>query len=508
MLKLVLLATLGAWLGFANPVFQFPLAVLAFPLGLAWIGLRATSGKKSFFFGWLAGLLSCIGCFYWMVIPVQFYGGLPWYIALPCPALLGAFLAIYYGLFSLGIYWAGRHIDAVPLCLLAGVTWSAMEMLLGTVCTGFPWMNLASAFAPWPLAIQGASVVGAYGLSGIFVALAVAILLASTYRPALILSIGMAMVVLGFGYFHLQSIPEEKGDFGVSIAQGNVDQAEKWVPAFQAKTVEKYSKLTLKAVKEFHPELVVWPETAMPFYLQDNTPFRTALEILARDTGTHLIMGAPAYRVINLKNKDYVLLNRAWLMDETGRLNQSYDKEHLVPFGEYMPLKKFIPFDQLVQAVGIFVPGTENKPLIVKGVSLGMLICYEAIFPELAQQQVERGANALINISNDAWFGDTSAPRQHLDLTAMRAVEQGRWLVRSTNTGISAFIDPAGRVVSRSKQFVADTLSANIAPRNDTTFFHDNFHLIGRSIYLLTILGFAGIFFSHRKRTKELLSNA
>ncbi|MDD3312053.1 apolipoprotein N-acyltransferase [Pseudodesulfovibrio sp.] len=508
MLKLVLLATLGAWIGFANPVLQFPLAVLAFPVGLAWIGLRATSARKAFLFGWLAGLLACVGCFYWMVIPVQFYGGLPWYVALPCPALLGAFLALYYGLFSLGLHLAGKSVTGVPLCLLAGLTWASLEMLLGSVFTGFPWMNLASAFAPWPLAIQGAALVGAYGLSGVFAALAVAGLLASTYRSALFLTVGLAAAVLGFGYFHLDAQSGEKADFGVSIAQGNVDQAEKWVPAFQARTVEKYAKLTLRAVSDFHPELVVWPETAMPFYLEENTSFRTALEILARDTGTHLIIGAPAYRVIDLQKKDYVLLNRAWLMDETGRTNQSYDKEHLVPFGEYMPLKSFIPFDQLVQAAGNFVPGTDNKPLVIKGVPLGMLICYEAIFPELAQQQVERGAQAIINISNDAWFGDTSAPGQHLDLTAMRAVEQGRWLVRSTNTGISAFIDPAGRVLMRTDQFRAETLSMKIAPRRDTTFFHDNYHLIGRGIYLLTILGFAGILLSHRKRTKETSSNA
>ena len=509
MLKLVLLATLGAWLGFANPLFQFPLAVLAFPLGLAWIGLRATSLKKAFFHGWLAGLLACIGCFYWMVIPVQIYGGLPWFVALPCPALLGAFLAIYYGLFSLGMHYAGRHIDGIPLCLLAGLSWSALEMLLGTVFTGFPWMNLASALAPWPVAIQGASLVGAYGLSGVLTALAVALLLCSTYRSALFLAVGLAASISAFGLYRLDALSGGPApDYPVAIVQGNVDQAEKWDPAFQARTVEKYAKLTLQAVSHDNPKLVVWPETAMPFYLQDQTSFRAALEILTRDTGTDLIIGAPAYRVIDLATRNYVLLNRAWLMDETGRTNQFYDKEHLVPFGEYMPLKQWMPFDKLVQAAGNFVPGTDNKPIMISGTELGVLICYEAIFPDLAQQQVERGASALINISNDAWFGDTSAPGQHLDLAAMRAVEQGRWLVRSTNTGISAFIDPAGRVVARTDQFVAETLSADIAPRKETTPFHRAYDSIRNGIYLLTILGFAAILFGQRKRTKETSPNA
>jgi len=507
-LKLVLLATLGAWVGFANPLFQFPLAALAFPLGLAWIGLRATSLRKAFLYGWLGGLLACVGCFYWMVIPVQFYGGLPWFVALPCPVFLAAFLAIYYGLFSLGMHFAGRHISGIPLCLLAGLSWSTLEMLLGTIFTGFPWMNLASAFAPWPFAIQAASVVGAYGLSGAYTALAVAMLLYSTYRSALFLAVGLAASITAFGFYRLGNMPGPDPDFTVSIVQGNVDQAEKWDPAFQAGTVEKYAKLTLQAVQQVQPRLVVWPETAMPFYLQDQTAFRAALEILARDTGTDLIVGAPAYRVIDLATRNYVLLNRAWLMDETGRTNQSYDKEHLVPFGEYMPLKEWLPFDKLVQAAGNFVPGTDNKPLMLGGVSLGVLICYEAIFPELAQQQVERGANALINISNDAWFGDTSAPGQHLDLTVMRAVEQGRWLVRSTNTGISAFIDPLGRVVARTDQFVADTLSAKIAPIKETTPFHRAFDSIRSAIYLLTTLGFAGILFAQGNRTKETSTNA
>ena len=502
MLRLILLATMGAWIGFANPLLHFPLAALAFPLGLAWIGFRATTTWNAFKSGWLAGLLACVGCFYWMVIPVQIYGGLPWYIAMPCPVLLGAFMALYYGLFSLAMHHAAQRITGIPLCLLAGLAWSSMEMLMGSLFSGFPWMNLASAFAPWPFAIQGASLVGAYGLSGVFTVLAVAGLLYSTYRSALWLTVGLAVGITAFGFYRTTVPDEPTPEYKVSIVQGNVDQAEKWVPSFQSKTVEKYAKLSLKSATRFKPELIIWPETAMPFYLQDKTPFRTALEILAKDTGTNFIIGAPAYRVIDLKTRNYVLLNRAWLMDETGRTMQFYDKEHLVPFGEYMPLKEWIPFDQLVQAAGSFVSGDGNKPLMLNGMSLGMLICYEGIFPELAQQQVERGAKAIVNISNDAWFGETSAPRQHLNLTVMRAVEQGRWLVRGTNTGISAFIDPKGRITAMSTQFKAETLDSSIAPRSALTIFHQIYHMLGPGIYLLTIFGFAGIVFKTRKQSE------
>ena len=501
-LKLIFLATLGAWIGFANPLLHFPLAALAFPLGLAWIGFRATTTWNAFKFGWIAGLLACVGCYYWMVIPVQIYGGLPWYIAIPCPALLGAFMGVYYGVFSLVMHYAAQRITGVLLCLLAGLVWSSMEMLMGSLLSGFPWMNLASAFAPWPFAIQGASLVGAYGLSGVFTVLAVAALLFSTYRSTLWLTVGLASCIVAFGFYRITAGDLPAPEYKVSIVQGNVDQAEKWVPSFQSKTVEKYAKLSLKAATGFAPELIIWPETAMPFYLQDKTPFRTALEILAKDTNTNFIIGAPAYRVIDMKTRTYVLLNRAWLMDETGRTTQYYDKEHLVPFGEYMPLKEWVPFEQLVQAAGSFVSGEGNVPLMLNGMSLGMLICYEGIFPELAQQQVERGAKAIVNISNDAWFGETSAPRQHLNLTVMRAVEQGRWLVRGTNTGISAFIDPKGRLTAISTQFKAEALNSNIAPLAGTTLFHRIYHMLGPGIYLLTILGIAGIVFKKRKQSE------
>lgn len=487
MLTLVLIATVGAWIGFANPLFHFPLAVLAFPLGLAWIGLRATSWKKAFKFGCLSGTLAATGCYYWMVIPVQIYGGLPWYIALPCPVLLAAFMSLYYGLFSVAMYHAGRQIEGIPLCIFAGFTWASLELLTSFVLSGFPWINLSAAFAPWPFAIQGASVIGAYGLSGVLATLAVAILLYSTYRSALGLAIALVVGLSVFGMYRTVTFDVGEQSFTASLVQGNVDQGMKWIPKFQAETVKKYSGITLEAIRSNKPDVVIWPETAMPFYLQDRTRFRQGLEILARETDTHILTGSPAYRVTDMKTNSYVLYNRAWLMDTTGRTTQHYDKEHLVPFGEYMPFEEWVPFEKLVQAAGNFLPGLDNQPLQLGGVALGMLICYEAIFPELAQKQVARGANVLVNISNDAWFGNTSAPAQHLNLSIMRAVEQGRWLARSTNTGISAFIDPVGRIAAKGNQFKAESLSMSIAPLKAKTVYHDINDWLDIFIYVMTV---------------------
>lgn len=499
MLALVLIATVGAWIGFANPLLHFPLAALAFPLGLAWIGLRATSGNKAFKFGWLAGVIASTGCYYWMVIPVQTYGGLPWFIALPCPVLLAAFLSIYFGLFSLTMHHAGKQITGISLCILAGFTWTTMELLSSFVLSGFPWISLSSAFAPWPFAIQGASVIGAYGLSGVLATLALAILLCSTYRSTRCFAIGLSVVIIAFGLYRTSTFAVGTTDFMVSLVQGNVDQGKKWLPEYQAMTIRKYSDLSLEAIQKEKPDLLIWPETAMPFYLQDNTAFRKALEILARDSGTSLITGSPAYRITDMKTRAYVLYNRAWLMDTTGRTTQHYDKEHLVPFGEYMPLEEWVPFEKLVQAAGNFLPGEDNHPLIMDGVALGMLICYEAIFPDLAQKQVARGASVLVNISNDAWFGDTSAPRQHLDLSIMRAVEQGRWLARSTNTGISAFVDPVGRIVATTAQFKPESLSMKIAALDELTIYHRIKGWVEVFVYTMTIAMFGWLVLGVRK---------
>ncbi len=481
----------GAWAGFANPVFQFPLAALGLPLGLAWIGFRATSARKAFRFGWLAGTLAATGCLYWMVIPVSQYGNFPFLLALPCPMLVGAVLGMYYGAFSAFMHVAGKHVSGAILCLLAGLVWAALEILCGTLFTGFPWMNLASAFTPWPAAIQLASIVGAYGLSGIFVVLAVSLLLCSTYRSSLALAVFMAILVAGFGLFRLQQPLPDGPEIDIALIQGNVDQSRKWDGRFQVDTVEKYIGLTRKAEQEAAPELAIWPETAMPFYLQERTRLSEVVRKFVRESSVAVLTGTPAYEMTNPQTRDYVLFNRAALVSRDGRIREYYDKEHLVPFGEYMPFEEWLPFGKLVQAAGDFVPGKTSAPLSVGKAALGTLICYEAIFPELAQKQVAQGATVLVNISNDAWFGRTSAPMQHLSLATLRAVEQGRWLARSTNTGISAAIDPHGRITARSGMFTEEFLNIRVKAIDEKTIFHHTCPTLAWGIPLAALLGVA-----------------
>ena len=359
---------------------------------------------------------------------------------------------------------------------MAALGWAAMEMARGAFFTGFPWLTLSAALAPWPMAIQGAAYVGAYGLSGVLAGLA-----AWLAVPGLLSRPGLAALVLAAGLFFLGNqradAPAPKDATAhVTIVQGNVDQSRKWDPDAQLEIVEKYLGLSREALRDAPTSLLVWPETSMPFFFQDGSPLAKRLAAFTAETGVPLVFGAPAYE---RAGDDHVLFNRAYLLTPSG-FEATYDKEHLVPFGEYVPLGQYLTFiHKLVEGVGDFRPGSVEKPLPDGRLALGALICYEAIFPELAQRRVETGANILVNISNDAWFGDSAAPRQHLDLALLRAVEQGRALIRGTNTGISAVIDPRGRVMAQGGLFTALTLPCPEVPIvSETTWFHRHYTLV------------------------------
>lgn len=499
---LVLLTAVGTWLGFANPLFQIPLLALALPLGLAAIAFRAQDKGHAFKTGWLAGTLACCGVLYWLVVPVAIYGNLPWYIALPCPLLAGAALGLYYALFCFILYYAAQKNNGALLYVFSGLLWMGMEQLMNLLFTSFPWMNLAAAFAPWPIFTQLASVAGAFGLSGILTALAIAGLLANTTSSAKWFCGAGSIALLLFGFWALETQHPQGKPIPIALIQGNVDQSLKWNPEYQLKTIEQYLALSRKTQTDTPPALIVWPETAMPFYLQDSSSMSFMVKDFANTTKTAILTGSPAYRITNPAQREYVLLNRATLLHEMGKTEEKYDKEHLVPFGEYMPFKDFLPFEKLVTAAGNFVPGTKNTPLTLDGTPFGVLICYEAIFPELAQKQVANGAQFLTNISNDAWFGKTAAPRQHLALTRMRAIEQGRWIARSTNTGISCFIDPQGRIHKQLPQFSPEQGQHTIAALQKITIFHKLSSWLWGGCFLFTIAFLCWIFFPAAKKTQ------
>jgi apolipoprotein N-acyltransferase len=233
------------------------------------------------------------------------------------------------------------------------------------------------------------------------------------------------------------------GTLRVAVVQGNVEQDHKWDPAYQDDTIGRYRTLTAAALAA-HPALVVWPETATPFFFQEPGPQRAGVLEMAENGGVYLLLGSPAYH--QSRSGEIQELNRAYLVSPKGRELATYDKMQLVPFGEYVPFRSLLFFvDQVVHAIGTVVPGDTPTVFETPGARFGVLICYEGIFPALTRRFAAGGADFLVNITNDAWYGNTSAPYQHLAQATMRAVENRMPLVRAANTGISAVIDADGR---------------------------------------------------------------
>ena len=469
----VCVGAVALFLGTANPFVHLPLLIILYPAALYVIGLR---DRHAFRRGWWTGLLGAAASLYWIAEAVHDYGGFPWLLAAPCAVLLGMYVGLWGGLFARFVVLL-RPLPVWRRCLAAGLAWYLLEWARGWFGTGFPWLTLASGQAAWPVLIQGASLIGAYGLSGLLAALgglfAEAAGLTTTevrrnssrgtpfrLRHALA-GLMLLGLMLAFGVFRLQAFPAGDTDPGqgtpvtLTLIQGNVRQDLKWNPDFQQGTLDKYltlSRAALRAAAPDKPDLVIWPETSMPFFYQDDAERAVALRDFARQEGVALLFGGPGYLRRGL-SEDAALFNRAFFVDARGRDAGHYDKEHLVPFGEYIPPGLNLDmFAQLLQGLGGFTPGSLTPPLrlpLRRGGSdavLGMLICYEAIFPELARDRVAQGAQLLVNISNDAWYNRSSAPVQHLYLAALRAVEQERWLARGTNTGLTAFVDPVGRI--------------------------------------------------------------
>jgi len=245
----------------------------------------------------------------------------------------------------------------------------------------------------------------------------------------------------------------------VSIVQGNIDQDVKWDPAFQTDTTRKYLALSRRVGKE-PSNLVVWPETATPFAYGYHPRLTGLVRRGIIDIGRNFLFGSLSFRLADGRVEHY---NSAYLIDRTGTAVDRYDKAHLVPFGEYVPLGKWFPFlGKIVAQVGDFTPGERGKTIRWGKYRLGVLICYEGIFPDLARHMVRNGSSCLVNITNDAWYGRTSAPYQHFSIAVFRAIENRRSLVRSANTGISGFVDPVGRILASTDLFVDDVLTRRV----------------------------------------------
>ena len=451
------------------------LLALAFPRPdlslLAWVALvplLLVMARRPFRSGFVAGTVFFAAILYWVNIVMTTFGHLHPVLSVLAWLLLSAYLALFFAVAT----WAACRLKelrgyAYPLTL--PVLWVALEFLREFLLTGFPWATLGYSQHDNPILLQSADLFGVYGLSYLLVLINTVIAdwllarrLPRRHRPVVAMLFAMALVGMawGYGYWRLDGDLDSRPDrLKVTVVQGNIPQDVKWLPEFQQETVRIYRDLSLAAARSEKPGLLIWPEAATPFYYQDANPLSAKVKGIPGEAGAALLFGSPAYRQ---EPGGVRYLNSVFLLDPQGREQGRSDKIHLVPFGEYVPLKRFLPFiDKIVVGIGDFSAGVIN-PLPLNGHRIGALVCYEAIFPELARESVRQGSDLLVNVTNDAWFGNSSAPWQHLAMVRFRAVENRVWIARAANTGISAFIAPSGRIDAATGLFVPATTTVEV----------------------------------------------
>lgn len=459
-------------LSFPKPGFSI-LAWIAFlPLLYA---VRGRSPQSTFKLGFLCGFIAYVFIFYWLNIVMTTYGKLPLPVSFCLTLLMAAYLALYPAVAIAVTRFA--EINGVSPLFTFPFVWGGLEYARAHLLTGFPWASLGyTQYRTLPI-IQIADITGVYGVS--FLILLVNLFLFQLWRwvrgkdgasypfLATVSTVPLLLLVIFYGFLSLNRV-NSGNEVKVALAQGNIPQDVKWDPAFQEQTVAIYERLSRKASGS-GVQLVVWPESSLPFFFQKEPVYSARVSSLARELNANLVVSSPALEYEDGKER---LLNSAFLIAADGNSIGRSDKIHLVPFGEYVPLAKLLPFvKKMVQGIGDFSPGKAVTPLVAPFGKMGVLVCFEGIFPEISRQYVLDGAGLLVNITNDAWFGDSSAPYQHLSMTVFRAVENRVPLVRSANTGITAFIDSRGHVQGMTRLFREALLTGSIRMGSTRTFY-------------------------------------
>ncbi len=420
---------------------------------------------RVFVLGWIAGFTHFSLTVSWVVEVMSLHGGLPVVMAWLVMFLLAAYLALYPALCAVLVGRAIRRFGLAGLWL-APLIWVATEWLRGWVGGGFPWALLGTSQSGVTPIIQLASVTGVFGVSVLLalVSTAAAVLALTRERRHMIAGVatlGLVAVVAALGTWRVAggALVTQGPVVKVGLLQGNVEQNQKWDPAFKAVILDRYLALSRRVISE-GARLVVWPEASTPFFLEAEPAAAAPIRALARASRTPMIVGTDEYERDADGDRVY---NSAVAIGEDGVSVGGYRKMQLVPFGEYVPLKSLLFFvGPLVEKVSDFAPGTEPTVLDVAGIRTGVAICYEVVYPWIPRAFVAGGAQLLTTITNDAWFGRSSAPHQHFAQAAVRAVEQGRYLIRAANTGISGVVDPYGRTLLTTPLFEEAAVTADV----------------------------------------------
>ena len=445
------------------------------------IALEGVSPGKAFFFGWITGIVHFSTLLSWVMVSMTNYGNLSEGISFILLILLSLCLGLYVAAFSGLLNFFRNRCCSDPL-VIAPIVWTLLEFLRTYLLSGFPWGLLGYSQYQNLFLIQISDITGIYGVSFLIVLVNVALYLIIKWIrsradlfPFLytIVTAGIFLSVIFYGHFRIEKI--KKGNnksihLHVSLIQGNIDQAEKWDPAYINETLAAYQNLTEKAVQN-HSDLIVWPETAVPCYFSSEHEYWPFLSGLAKKINTPILFGSLAYEAGN-RPEDYRYFNSAFLVSPEDKKVNRYDKVHLVPFGEYVPLKPLLPFaEKMVAGVGDFSPGKNFTLFKIPRARCGVLICYEIIFPGLSRHYCKSGANFLVTITNDAWFGRSSAPDQHFSMAVFRAVENRTAVVRAANSGISGIIDPTGYIQRQTPLFERTFCNGKIPVSSSFSFY-------------------------------------
>jgi apolipoprotein N-acyltransferase len=439
---------------FGHPAFAWIALVPLLVALTGWNG-RTPGARRAFLLGLASGFVYFAGTLYWTGSVIRTFGGIP----LPAAVLGVCLLALYQGFFpALFALLSSRLLARAGLAalLLAPAAWVATEFFRGVVFGGFPWVLLGDSQVTVLPVAQLASVLGVYGVSGLVATVNATIAYATlTTGRRRVAAIAVGAIVLAgsalWGTLRIAdgSLMRSGAPIRVGLIQANIAQEDKWKSGEARRIFTTYIAMTRDAVKR-GAEFVVWPESATPFMFEQDPIGQETLRALAREVQVPILFGSDQ----EVTQPEPALYNAAFLVAPDGKTAAVYRKIHLVPWGEFIPMKRLLFFvSPLVDSFTDFSPGTSMVMLPVGSHLTSTAICYEVVYPSLVRQAVQAGSELLTTITNDAWYGHSSAPYQHFALASMRAIEQGRYLVRAANTGISGVVDPYGRIVRQSGIF-------------------------------------------------------
>ncbi len=434
----------------------YPLAWIAF-VPLLWAVARTRTWREAARVGFGAGLVTNLPAFYWLVYTIHVFGGFGYPLAILFYVLLTLFTALEFVLFAVGM----RRIGPGPLALAAPTLWVALEFLYPNL---FPWRMANSQFHV-PVLMQVGDLTGPFGLSFVIVWMSAAVLALVRSRRVLPLAAAAAATaaVIGYGFVRLPAIERVMAaapSVRVGLVQGNVGIKEKGDVRYFDINLEKYQELSEDLQKNV--DVIVWPETVSQHWIEVNTTRLEGKENPFEDLRSYLIFGGLAFRLHGRAQPDE--FNSAFLIGPGGVVLDRYDKHILMPFGEYIPLGTYFPIVySLSPETGGFTAGTGVSVFDIPGkVRIGQLICYEDLLSSMSRGTTRAGAEVLLNILNDAWYGDSVAPYQHQALALWRAIENRRYLLRGSNSGVTSIIVPVGRVVAEGALFDAEVVSGTV----------------------------------------------